>query len=69
MCTIVDVFTGAEAYACFLAVQMLDPHESNQHLVQMLAGIQIVVNAAGGIWAYPPMVYKALNPVSKNKAE
>lgn len=65
----VDVLTGAEAYACFLALQMLDPQQSDQQLVQMLAGIQIVVNTAGGIWAYPPMVYKALNPKSKNKAE
>ena len=69
VCMFVDVLTGAEAYACFLALQMLDPQQSDQQLVQMLAGIQIVVNTAGGIWAYPPMVYKALNPKSKNKAE
>lgn len=62
--------SGAEAYACFLAMQMMDPHKSGQQLIQMLAGIQIVVNALGGMWAYPGMVYKALKgPVVKQKTE
>ena len=64
------MLTGAEAYACFLAVQMLDSNQPDQRTVQVLAGIQIVVNAIGGMWAYPPMVYKALKgPVSKKKTE
>jgi hypothetical protein len=49
---------------------MLDSKQPDQRLVQVLAAIQIVVNAIGGMWAYPPMVYKALKgPVSKRKTE
>ena len=70
MCTQTTVLIGAEAYACFLAVQMLDSKEPDRRLVQVLAGIQIVVNVIGGMWAYPPMVHKALKgPVSKRKTQ
>ena len=64
------VLTGAEAYACFLAVQMLDSTQPAQQIVRVLAGFQIVFNVIGGMWAYPPMIYKALKgPVSKTKTE
>jgi copper chaperone CopZ len=52
---------GAEAYACYLALEMLASPE--QQIVKVLAGTQVVVNTLGSLWAYPPMVSKAMKTI------
>jgi len=39
-----------------------------QQIVKVLAGTQVVVNTLGSLWAYPPMVSKAMKTIKGGSA-